>query len=133
MENKIRVWDNEISDCDDCYCQNTEFGVCQLNYAINNIKNCPFSKPLTSEDIERYRHENANDFHTMFKLRDANINELCFQTYWIEEQEWLDEEYIYYDIKCNTFKITHKSKTLFFGTINNLPEFKLLLKQLNIE
>ena len=90
-------------------------------------------KYLCKEDIESIVHKNTKDFHTIFKLREQYTNELCFQTYWIEEGDWLDEEYIYWDTKYNTFKITHKSKALFSGTIKNKSELKKLLEQLNID
>lgn len=90
-------------------------------------------KYLDSSDIESTIHENAKDYHTIFKLRSSHEDELVFQTYWIEENEFLDEEYIYWDIKYNQIKITHKSKTLFCGIIKNKSEFKKVLNMLNIK
>ena len=89
-------------------------------------------KLLDSEDIESIIHVNNQDFSTKFKLRNSYENELVFQTYWIEENEFLDEEYIYWDIKYNQIKITHKSKTLFWGKIKNKSELEVLLSQLGI-
>ena len=90
-------------------------------------------KYLDKSDIESLVHTNAEDFHTIFKLRNKYTDELVFQTYWVEEDEFLDEEYIYWNIKYNTFKITHKSKTLFRGTIKNKSELKRVLKQIGID
>lgn len=90
-------------------------------------------KYLDRSDIESIIHINAGkDFTTHFKLRESYDDELIFQTYWIEENEFLDEEYIYWDIKYNIIKITHKSHTLFSGTIKNKSELIKLLKMLNV-
>ena len=89
-------------------------------------------KYLEQEDIESIIHKNTIDFHTIFKLRNEYTDELVFQTYWLEEKEYLDEEYIYWNTKYNTFKITHKSKILFSGYIKNKSELKKLLKQIGV-
>lgn len=99
-------------------------------YSIN--PNLYFLKYLDQEDIESIIHENASDFHTMFKLRNTYTDELVFQTYWIEEKEYLDEEYIYWNVKYNTIKITHKSKTLFYGIIKNKSVLTQVLKMVGV-
>ena len=90
-------------------------------------------KYLDTSDIESIIHENAKDYHTIFKLRSPYEDELVFQTYWVEENEFLDEEYIYWDIKYDQIKITHKSKTLFWGKIKNVSEFRKVLNMLDIK
>lgn len=90
-------------------------------------------KYLDSSDIESIIHENAKDYHTIFKLRSSYEDELIFQTYWVEENEFLDEEYIYWDIKYDQIKITHKSKTLFCGKIKNKSMLQQVLKMLDIK
>ena len=95
----------------------------------NNIR----VKYLDTSDIESIIHINNNSFSIKFKLTSITENELIFQTYWIEENEFLDEEYIYWDMKYNQIKITHKSKTLFYGFIKNKSEFKKVLNMLNIK
>ena len=90
-------------------------------------------KYLDSEDIESIETRNSEGFTTYLKLREVNKKELIFQTYWKEENAFLDEEYIYWDIEYNQIKITHKSKTLFWGEIKNKSELKVLLNQLGIK
>jgi hypothetical protein len=115
------------------------FGKCQVEdiYYFDELRDDLFYgevrvKYLDREDIESLRHKNNDGFTTFFKVRSEDDNEIVFQTYWVEEDQYLDEEYIYWDIKYNRIKITHKSKTLFWGKIKNKSELKVLLKQLGI-
>lgn len=89
-------------------------------------------KYLDSSDIEEITKIHAKDYTTIFKFRNKYEDELVFATYWVEEKEYLDEEYIYWNTKYNTFNITHKSKTLFYGHIKNKSELKKVLQMIGI-
>lgn len=103
-----------------------------IKHSLDIKSNLVRVKYLDREDIESLIITDKKDYNTYFKLRSEDENELIFQTYWVDESEFLDEEYIYWDIKYNRIKITHKFKTLFWGTIKNKFELKKLLTQLNI-
>ena len=91
-------------------------------------------KQLDFEDLEPIWLSTKKGFTTKLRLRMdyEDNNELTFQTYWIEEHEYLDDTYLYYNQKYNNIKITHKSKTLFWGGVKNKFELIKLLKQLGI-
>lgn len=91
-------------------------------------------KQLDLEDIEPIWLTTKPGFTTKLRLRmDYEVdNELLFQTYWMEEHEYLDEEYLYYNKKYNTIKITHKSKTLFSGVVKNKSELGKVLKMIGV-
>lgn len=124
MENKtIRVWDKTINTCRECPVYNGDMYHCYYLHSGNfdSIeKDCPFSKPLSKEDIESCGFPLVQSDYEQLHLAFI-INENVFIT--------LD-----YFNKVKIFRLFKDSKeVLFDGTISNLPEFKLILKMLNIE
>lgn len=136
MENKtIRVWNKMVDSCSTCplfHWDDCGGGVCSeidLNidtrepYEID--KDCPFSKPLSKEQIESCGFiEFKSPFGVNYPMFKKNNWVLCWR-----------------NIEFNNFQIELTHPNLFTenldikydGTINNLPEFKLILKMLNIE
>lgn len=89
---------------------------------------------LTHEDIEPIWRTSDRGYTTKFRLRmeSSTEDENVYQTYWMEEHEYLDEDYIYWNTKYNTIKITHKSKTLFLGKIKNKKELVKVLQMTGV-
>ena len=139
IDDKIQTWEKKVYKGDDFAGLHKNIGeewkydvFAQIN-GLLYLEDLVRVKYLDTSDIESIIHENAKDYHTIFKLRSSYEDELVFQTYWIEENEFLDEEYIYWDIKYDQIKITHKSKTLFWGKIKNVSEFRKVLNMLDIK
>lgn len=140
MENKtIRIFDKECTSCSNCYlCQFAyddyadQHIIC--GYSGQSVFNshelrqidpiCPFLKPLTKEAIESCG----------FKF-DRNIDSV------IKFSLFKESNSLYFLVKYDNGVILigedggmcQSQNILFKGSINNLPEFKLLLKMLNIE
>lgn len=96
---------------------------------LDNLKDGKIRvKYLDSSDIEDIKYYKI----FQFKMRDSSEDELIFQSYYKDEEEFVDEEYIYWNIKYNTLKITHKSKTLFWGSIKNKSELVQVLKMIGV-
>ena len=133
MENKtIRVWDLNISSCWNCklHERNDYDEVCcaetYTKLSENDINDdCPFSKPLSKEDIESCGFRNIIDLENTKQIP-PTLTFAPSRTYIKDkfELKFLGDGYV---------SIYRKDDPIFKGTINNLQEFKLLLKQLNIE
>lgn len=153
MENKtIRVWDKMVDSCGSCIYKTINSGhgysitACNLlsKWEVNqNIidPDCPFSKPLSKEQIESCgfilkQHRKFDHLFT-FKKNCSNkfyrsIYTLYIQFMEIEDGLIRDKHHIHITWKSDMFgDVIEGCK--FSGSINNLPEFKLILKMLNIE
>lgn len=141
----MRVFDKEAICCADCHlCRiiDDDNGgthiVCGYNgdnvyasYCNDDInKDCPFSKPLTQFDIE------SCGFELVDMARNPGYSDMLFGRDLVFNKTVLSKTKIQL-IKFRKNNILHISikdgATMFMGCVNNLPEFKLVLKMLNIE
>ena len=134
MEKKIRVWDKECTSCFDCHlyqmvdddysgthkiCGYTGWDIFEYCNSKEINPNCPFAKPLSKEDIEGYGFKYRNEYICQIYYNDDMTKVLKYCN---------DTGHLLISAVIEGF-----TGTRFDGYIRNLQEFKLLLKQLNIE
>lgn len=149
MENKsIFVLGKEVTSCEDCsichhiyddnpgvkiicgYTGNSVFDVLDSNLIS---KDCPFSKPLTKEDIESCGFTFTNVLHCDSDELIEGYEKYVSLTDRIIIHETKESGICIYKCHCyNEISGNWEQTDLFRGTVGNLSEFKLLLKQLNI-
>ena len=131
----MKVWGKEVNKCEDCEyafinsyedweCakEPLKWGTSVDKYSIH--KDCPFSKPITSEVIESYGFKLGFDrdeiiqynwFHPNKKVYVLKLNRLT-NIYEIVEERGLLEDLVY----------------MYLGKINNPVELEFILKSLGI-
>lgn len=129
MKNKtIRVWNEEITSCTECLMWDAEYNRCnpgrfEINTSLGLVDNrCPFSKSLSKEQIESCGYKYYSHDGTGKNYRKP----------WSKNNFFIYNVHIDDSFSCIEISLVDDD-TYFIGHINNLPEFKLILKMLNIE
>lgn len=163
MENKtIRVWDKEIDSCSMCQLGNYDdygyFDCSEIEHdGETNIihEDCPFSKPLSREDIEScgLKKTIKNQWIGWFDYYSGNVSgEYGYYLYYTihfprHYKQTNRVESNHFKIIMHRYFVSNEDETtsiedklkegesevVYIGSINNLPEFKLILKMLNIK
>ena len=128
--NKVKVWGEEIDSCISCnYCSAYEprcliADIDLWNNTLNVHKDCPFSKPITKEVIERfgfkYIKTQPGTTESYFEFPNSEWG-LDF------DPNWKGILYIrIYVFDCDG------DTTYFAGTINNPVELEFILKSIGV-
>jgi hypothetical protein len=119
----MRVWNKEVSCCEDCNYENKEFHCCQVDYSIDDIKDCPFNKPITKEVIEGFGFYHFYDDFT-FGVYTKNME---------NDHRW-NMTYDYSDKSCRIIEVDSNNSEIFgetfIGTINNPIELEFILRSI---
>lgn len=113
----MKVWNKEVSCCEDCDYENKEFHCCQIDYSIDNIKDCPFNKPVTKEVIEGFGFleiPKLSPKHCDIYRREDNLQIMVGKNI----------------VEINTYY--EYESTLFKGTINNPVELEFILRSIGV-